>query len=322
MADRHRPDVGLQPRDRLERNQPPRIRTDVQQRHRRRIVLKLRRHLQDDLVLVVRRVDLRDLSRAVGVVQRVLDLVRRESQRRDLVPVHVDRDLRVLQQQVAADVLQPRQLPDLFLHQRRVLVQLGGVGVLQRELIQRALTALSRAEIDRRLIGHERPDAGNLRDLRPQLRDGLIDRQRPLVARLQLDPDAAGVQRAAAVADGANHHVGAGHVRVLREHLGHLHLVARHVVEADALRRFRVHHEPALILAREEPFRHDREQVHGADEQHDRDRHRHGAEAQASAAATSRTAAATRRTSARTRCRSSHGAARGSVSGTGCTASG
>ena len=263
MADRHRSDVGLQPRDRLERNQAPGIRPDVQQRHRRRIVLKLRRHLQDDLVLVVRRVDLRHLPRAVGVVQRILDLVRGESQRRDLVAVHVDRDLRVSQQQVAADVLQPRQLPGLFLHQRRVFVQLGGVGVLQRELIQRALAALSRPEIDRRLVGHERPDAGNLRDLRPQRRDGLIDRQLALVARLQLDPDAAGVQRAAVVADGADHHVGAGDVRVLREHLGHLHLVALHVLEADSLRRFRVDHEPALILAGQEPFRHDREQVDG-----------------------------------------------------------
>ena len=65
-------------------------RADIEQRHRRRIALELRRDAQDDLILIVRRVDLRDLPRAVRVVQRVLDLVGGQAERRELVAVHVD----------------------------------------------------------------------------------------------------------------------------------------------------------------------------------------------------------------------------------------
>ena len=54
-------------------------------------------------------------------------------------------------------------------------------------------------------------------------------------------------------------------------------LVADHVVEADALNRLGADAEAALILARQEALRHQREQVDGADEQRDRDGHRHGA---------------------------------------------
>ena len=115
------------------------------------------------------------------------------------------------------------------------------------------------------------------------LRDQLVDRELPLAARLELDPDAPGVHRAAVVADGAHHHVGAGDVRVLRDDLGHPHLVSLHVLVADALRRFRIDHQPALIFARQEPGRHQREQVDGADEQRDRDRHDHRLRSQAEA---------------------------------------
>ena len=48
------------------------------------------------------------------------------------------------------------------------MVELVGVGVLQRELIQ-AARALLAAEIDRRLVRHEDAHARNLRQLRPQV---------------------------------------------------------------------------------------------------------------------------------------------------------
>ena len=69
----------------------PRGRLHVEQRQRGRVALELRRHLHDDLVLVVGREDLRDLPRAVGRGQRELDLVHREAERGDLVAVEVDR---------------------------------------------------------------------------------------------------------------------------------------------------------------------------------------------------------------------------------------
>ena len=68
---------------------PPR-RLHVEHRQRRRVALVLRRHLQDHLVLVVGREDLRHLPRAVRRGQRQLHLVHREAERRDLVAVEVD----------------------------------------------------------------------------------------------------------------------------------------------------------------------------------------------------------------------------------------
>ena len=58
--------------DRRERHQLVAGRLHVEQRQRRRVALVLRRDLQDHLVLVVGREDLRDLPRAVRGVQRQL----------------------------------------------------------------------------------------------------------------------------------------------------------------------------------------------------------------------------------------------------------
>ena len=151
VIDLERPDVGLQPGDRLERDRAARrssgrSSSDIAAGS----LLELRRDPQDHLILIVRRVDLRDLPRAVGVVERVLDLVRGQAERRQLVAVHLDGDLRVLELQVAADVLEARHLPHLVFEHRRPPVQLGGVGVLQRELIERATAAA--AEVDRRRV--------------------------------------------------------------------------------------------------------------------------------------------------------------------------
>ena len=78
------------------------------------------------------------------------------------------RDLRVIELQVAVDVLEARHLSRILrFEHRRPLVQLVGVGVLHRELIEGARPAA--AEIDRRLVQHEDPDAGELGELGPQL---------------------------------------------------------------------------------------------------------------------------------------------------------
>ena len=68
-----------------------RRRLEVEQRQRRRIGLELRRELEQHLVLVDRRVDRRDPARAVGVVERVLDLVGGDAERRRLVAIDLRR---------------------------------------------------------------------------------------------------------------------------------------------------------------------------------------------------------------------------------------
>ena len=194
-----------------------------------------------------------------------------------------------------------------------------GVGVLQRELIQ-AAGALLAAEVDRRLVDHEDADARHLRQLRAQLRDDLVDAQRALGARLQIDGDAARVQAAAAwpAADVAAE---ARDVRILRNDRGNHLRVAHHLVEADALNGLDVDVEAALVLARQEALRDEAEQIHRAEQQRDRDRHRHHVEAQAGAQRPVVQRGARRRTSARWRCRTSRASARAAASGSGCTAS-
>ena len=181
-------------RHRVQRDELARRGTDVEQRQRRRVALELRRDAHDDLILIVRRVDLRDLPRAVGVVERRLHLIRGQAERRNPVTVHLDPNLRIVEPQIAVDVLDPGKLPDLVFEERRRTIELGRVGILQRELIGAARTLLA-AQVDRRLVDHEHAHAGNLRQLRPELRDDLIDRARALGSRLQIDAHPALIER-------------------------------------------------------------------------------------------------------------------------------
>ena len=83
--------------------------TNIEHRQRRRIVLKLRIYLQDHLILVVRRIDGRDLPRRVGVPESFFNLPRRyalsgNAHRRHLVSVDDDLQLRIPELQIAADI--------------------------------------------------------------------------------------------------------------------------------------------------------------------------------------------------------------------------
>jgi hypothetical protein len=85
--------------------------TGVEQRQRRGVGLVLRRQFEQDLVLVDRRVDGRDPARTVGVVEGVLNLVRRDSESRRFVTIDVDVYLRTGNRQVARQVLQSFHRP-------------------------------------------------------------------------------------------------------------------------------------------------------------------------------------------------------------------
>ena len=82
------------------------------------------------------RVDGADLPRAVRVVERVLDLVDVDAERRGPVAVDADLDLRVLDLQVAGDVGEPRDVVQPLLERGGALVQGVDVGALQGELVQ------------------------------------------------------------------------------------------------------------------------------------------------------------------------------------------
>ena len=101
----------------------------------RRVDAELRLRLQDDLVVVGRRVDGRDLARAEGVEQLLADLIDGDAVDRRLLAVDVDRHLRILDVEVGGDVEQARKLRDLVAHLRREPVERLGVAALQRVLV-------------------------------------------------------------------------------------------------------------------------------------------------------------------------------------------
>ena len=101
----------------------------------------LRRDLHDHLVLIVRRIDLRHLTGAVRGVERGLDLIDGQTEGGDLVAIEIHRHLRVLDLQILTDVLNPLDVVQRGLEQRRDAIELVGVGPLERELILRCGSA-------------------------------------------------------------------------------------------------------------------------------------------------------------------------------------
>ena len=113
---------------------------------------------------------------------------------------------------------------------------------------------------------------GNLRDLRPQVGDDLIDRSRALRLGLQVDAHAPLVQlpAAAATAAAADVVAEADDVGILGDDVGDFHLVPQHLLEADALNALDADVEAILVLARQEALRHDQEQVRRAGDEQQR----------------------------------------------------
>ena len=135
MADRQRPDAGRHRRNGVERDELAVRRSHVQHRQRCGILLKLRRDLQNDLVLVTRRVDLRNLPRAVGVEQRRFHLIHGQSQRSDPVAVQADLHLWVIQPEIAVDVFDAVDVSHHLFERGGRAIELLGIRILQRELV-------------------------------------------------------------------------------------------------------------------------------------------------------------------------------------------
>ena len=95
----------------------------VDLRQARRIGAEFRLGLEDDLVVVARRVDRRHLAGAEGVEQLLPDLVDGDAVDRRLLAVDLDHDLRVGDVEVGGDVEQPGKLGDLVAQLRRKPVE-------------------------------------------------------------------------------------------------------------------------------------------------------------------------------------------------------
>jgi hypothetical protein len=96
--------------------------------------------------------------------------------------------------------------------------------------------AVPAPEVDGRRVDHVRADARDLRQLRPQACDDLVDAELSFGPRLEFDHHAPGIE-AAAGAPPADRTAERRNIRILGDHVRHLQLMSDHVVEGRALHR-------------------------------------------------------------------------------------
>src|SRR5207302_11437999 len=159
--------------DRSERHQLARRRSDERLRQSLGIFLIRRAELEDDGVIVAGGVDRRHLPRSERVVERGANLLRGETERRRLLTVDVENGLRALDLQIGAYVLEPRQLADFRVDQRRKPEEIVEIAGLQRLLVE----ALARARPDIEVLDGVQEDVhpGDRSNLAAQLLDHLAD---------------------------------------------------------------------------------------------------------------------------------------------------
>ena len=141
-----------------------------------------------------------DLALAERVIQRVVDQLRLDAVARGGVAIDLEFERGALGLLVGRDVAQLRQRLHLGEDLRRPFVQLGEIGVLQREFELRAGRPAAEPDVLRGL--HVEAGALDLLELGTQPGDDLLRDGVALVARLQRDEDVAVVAGAAAAADG------------------------------------------------------------------------------------------------------------------------
>ena len=245
--------------DRVERNQLPGGGSHVQQVERGGVRLILRQELQDHLIIVGRGVNVGYLARAVGVIQRVFDLVRRHSQGRGVIAVDLYLHQRAGDQQIAVDVDQSRNIPQALFEIVRGAVELLQVLRLQRVLIQ--APALLAADAHQRRILEVRFYARDLVQQGPELIHDLFRRGFPLGAGFQANLQIAGV--AGVVSASAGPGKVRVHVRILGDDGVHLLLQPPHDVEGCILGEFGGSINLIGVLAGDEALGNQSVQIHG-----------------------------------------------------------
>src|SRR5262245_51628936 len=245
----------------------------VQAIERGEVALLVGRDLEDDPISLELGEILRDLALAEGVVEGVVDQLRRDAEARGLVAVDGDLELRGIRQEIARHVGELRQRAHLLEQLLRPFVELGDVGVLQRVLKTGAGNAGADGDVLRRLQKERR--ALNFGELRPQPVDNLRGGELALVARLEHDEETPGVGGVGA-AGAAGERAEAGDVRIAQQHRAKLAQDAHRLLGRRILGGFGKALDDAGVLDREEALRnlkgHDHGQRHRGEEHTQRDR--------------------------------------------------
>ena len=205
------------------------------------------------------REDRRNLAAAISVVERLLDLVRRQAESGRLLAVDIDRELRIADLQIGGHVAQHRETAHPLQHFRRLGVKRGQVARLQRILIggARGAAAIQVEVLDRI---ENRGHAGDRIGLAAQARDDRGDFA-TLLLRLQRNENLALI--GAARADVRRHGF---HRRVVHQDLHNLLLLVHHGLDADVRRSLGRAREVACVLDGEEALRDPGEHQDAADE--------------------------------------------------------
>ena len=270
MLNRLRSDALGELRNRAEWNQIARLRAHEHLAECRRIALILRLQLHDHPVLIGLRVDRRDLTRAVRVVQRLLDLCRRHAEGRRAFAIDLDANLRVADLQIAGDAFDLRQITHALLERTTGRIQLRDIRTLQRNLI-RAVAATS-ADVDRRRIAEEDLHTRHFRCRARELAHDFIDvRTRAARRERHLQPPLIGTAETAAQRRKHERDIGAVGSDNFRDGTD----LRAHRLIADAFGPFDRAGKPTGVFRRNEALRNDHEQTdRGAHhERAEQDRH-------------------------------------------------
>src|SRR4029079_4388753 len=135
MIDLQRTDRGNETRDPRKGHRRPVGRLHEDMVEILRALLELRLGLENDLVIVCRRIDGRDLPRAECVIELLAHLIDRDAIDRRLLAIDLDRHLWILYVEIGRDIKQSGDLSDLVAQFGRDAIEAFGIVGLQRVLI-------------------------------------------------------------------------------------------------------------------------------------------------------------------------------------------
>jgi hypothetical protein len=222
------------------------------------VLPELGRDLHHDVVLVQRRVRDRDLTLPERVVQRVVDERGRHVQARRRVAVDDERRLEAAVLLIARHVRETGHGAELLHELRRPRGELVEPVALERVLVLRA----ARPSADAQIL-HGLEERGRARDRRQpgaEAPDHTVGVEVALIARLQRNEHAPRVLGVAASAASARERDDVVHRRIAADDVDDRGELLAHLLERDVLRRDDRPREPARVLLREEPLRHDDEE--------------------------------------------------------------
>src|SRR5882762_9532346 len=223
------------------------------------------------MVLLQGSIDGRDDALAEGVVERVVDRVGQDAVARGDITLDRDVEHRPGIELIGGYVGDAGNRLDLVEEQRRPVLELAGIGVVQGVLELGLVQARADGDVLRGL--HIERDALDLAEVGLQPRDYLVDRV-TLVCGLELNVDAAVVHRVAAA---AGSHRGSDCVDGWIPHDGILHslLAFQHGLEGNILRRLGLADNQSGVLLGKETLGNDYVQItgqrDGAEHHHQRD---------------------------------------------------